>query len=197
MRKKYIPNTLSLTRILLCIPLAILAPFSGLYIVLFVLACITDTLDGQMARRIKNGKSELGAILDSTADVCLVAVIVFAIMPKMQLWGWLWITYICVLSLKVTVSTGIGLIRFREIISLHTISFKTLVTIIFCYPILYYFIGAGMIMNVFSTVLISCALLVVIEEILIISLLNKPSRNIKSIFAVRAENEATSAPLSK
>jgi len=189
MRIKYIPNALSITRILLCIPLAILTPFSTLYIVLFVLAAITDTFDGQLARRIKDGKSELGATLDSIADVCLVGVIVFAIMPKMQIWGWLWIAYICVLSLKVTVSTGIGFIRFKEVISLHTITFKVLVTFIFCYPLLYYFIGAGLIINVYSTVLISCALLVVIEEILIISLLKKPARNIKSIFAVRAENQ--------
>jgi len=190
MRVKNIPNALSLTRIILCIPLAILAPFSILYIVLFALAAVTDTLDGQLARRIKNAKSELGATLDSIADICLVIVIVFAIMPRMQIWGWLWITYICVLSLKVTVSTGIGFIRFREFISLHTLSFKALVIVLFCYPLLYYFIGAGTFINVFSTVLISCALLVVIEEILIISLLNKPARNITSILAVRETNQA-------
>jgi len=191
MRLKYIPNALSLTRLFLCIPLAILAPFSILYIVLFAIAAVTDSLDGQFARRIKNAKSELGATLDSIADICLVIVIVFAIMPRMQLWGWLWVTYICVLSLKVTVSTGIGFIRFKEFISLHTLSFKALVIVLFCYPILYYFVGEGLFINVFSTVLISCALLVVIEEILIISLLNKPSRNIKSILAVRAENQAS------
>jgi len=190
MKLKHIPNALSLTRAFLCIPLAILSPFTVPYIVLFISAGVTDSLDGQLARRIKDGKSELGAILDSIADVCLVGVIVFAIMPRMQIWGWLWVTYICVLSLKVTVSTGIGLIRFKEIISLHTISFKALVIVLFCYPVLYYFIKAGLFINVFSTVLITCALLVVIEEILIISMLKRPARNIRSIFAVRAENQA-------
>jgi len=190
MKIKHIPNALSLTRVLLCIPLAILSPFSIVYIVLLIIAGVTDTLDGQLARRIKNGASELGATLDSVGDVCLVGVIIFAIMPKMQIWSWLWVTYICVLSLKVVASTGIGLIRFKEVISLHTISFKILVTFLFCYPILYYFVGAGIFMNVFSTVLISCALMIVIEEILIISLLKKPARNIKSIFGVSAANRA-------
>lgn len=190
MRLKHIPNTLSLTRALLCIPLAILAPFSIIYMVLFALACVTDSLDGQLARRIKGGKSELGATLDSIADVCLVAVIIFAIMPRMEeLWSWLWIAFICVLSLKIIASTGIGLIRFKEIISLHTISFKVLVTALFIYPILYYFIGAGLFINVFSTVVICSALLVVTEEIIIISTLKKPNRNIKSIFGVRAANK--------
>jgi len=192
MKLKHIPNALSLTRVLLCIPLAILSPFSIIYMVLLIIAGITDTFDGQLARRIKDGASELGATLDSIGDVCLVGVIIFAMMPKMEIWSWLWITFVCVLSLKVIASTGIGLIRFKEVISLHTISFKVLVTFLFCYPILYYFIGAGLFMNVFSTVLIACALLIVIEEILIISMLKKPARNIKSIFGVRAANKAAS-----
>ena len=192
MKLKHIPNALSLTRVLLCIPLAILSPFSIIYMVLLIIAGITDTFDGQLARRIKDGASELGATLDSIGDVCLVGVIIFAMMPKMEIWSWLWVAFICVLSLKVIASTGIGLIRFKEVISLHTISFKVLVTFLFCYPILYYFIGAGLFMNVFSTVLIACALLIVIEEILIISMLKKPARNIKSIFGVRAANKAAS-----
>ena len=190
MKLKHIPNVLSLTRVLLCIPLAILSPFSIIYIVLLSLAGITDTLDGKLARRIKDGTSELGATLDSIGDVCLIGVIIFAMIPKMEIWSWLWITFVCVLSLKVIASTGIGLIKFKEVISLHTISLKILATFFFCYPILYYFTGAGLFINIFSTVLIAGALIIVIEEILIISLLKKPARNIKSIFGVGAANKA-------
>ena len=190
MKIKYIPNALSIARLLLCIPLVILTPFSTFYIVLFVVAGLTDLLDGKLARRIKDGASELGATLDSIADVCLIAVIMLAIMPKMEIWSWLQITYICVLLLKVIASTGIGFIKFKEIISLHTISLKVLFTALFGYPILYKIVGAGLFINVFSVVLISFALLIVIEEILIISLLKKPARNIKSIFGVGAANKA-------
>ena len=190
MKIKYIPNALSIARLLLCIPLVILTPFSTFYIVLFVVAGLTDLLDGKLARRIKDGASELGATLDSIADVCLIAVIMLAIMPKMEIWSWLQITYICVLLLKVIASTGIGFIKFKEIISLHTISLKVLFTALFGYPILYKIVGAGLFINIFSVVLISFALLIVIEEILIISLLKKPARNIKSIFGVGAANKA-------
>ena len=193
MKLRYIPNALSLTRLFLCIPLALLLPFSVFYIVLFIIAGVTDLLDGKLARRIKNGTSELGATLDSIGDVCLVGVIIFAIMPKMETWGWLWIAYVSVLALKVIVSTGIGYIKFKEIISLHTISLKVLFTGFFIYPLLYYFVGAGLVVNVFSIVLITFALIVVIEEILIISMLKKPARNIKSIFGVSAANEASAS----
>ena len=190
MKLKHIPNALSLTRLALCIPLAILSPFSIIYMILLAIAGVTDTLDGKLARRIKDGASELGATLDSIGDVCLVGVIIFAMMPRMEMWNWVWVAFIGALSLKVLVSTGIGLIKFKEIISLHTISLKVLFTFLFFHPVLYYFIGAGLFMNVFSVVLISFTLLIVIEEILIISMLKKPARNIKSIFDVRATNEA-------
>jgi len=189
MKLRYLPNAVSLTRILLCIPLVFLTPFSGVFIVLFAIAALTDSIDGQLARRIKGGASELGAAIDSIADIIMVIMIVFVIMPAMQLWGWLWIAYISVLSLKVVASTSIGFIRFKEFISLHTISFKALVIALFSYPLIYYFAKPGLFINIFSTILIICALLVVIEEILIVSTLKKPARDIRSIFRVKEINQ--------
>ena len=200
MKARYIPNALSITRILLCIPLAIMRPFSLFYIVLFALTAVTDLFDGKLARRIKGGASELGATLDSVADVCLVSILIFRIMPQMEIWGWLNIAFACVLLLKIFASTTIGFIRFKEVISLHTITFKWLVTALFSYPIIYYIVivrfnlgGADFFINIYSTVVIICALLIVVEEIFIISLTKRPERNIKSIFGVRAANEAADA----
>jgi len=201
MKLRYIPNALSITRILMCIPLAIMEPFSLLYIVLFASTAVTDLFDGKLARRIKGGASELGATLDSVADVALVSILIFRIMPKMEiLWWWMNIAFVCVLLLKIFASTTIGFIRFKEVISLHTITFKWLVTALFSYPIIYYFViirfnlgGAELFINIYSTVVIIAALLIVIEEIFIISMTKRPERNIKSIFGVRAANEAADA----
>jgi CDP-diacylglycerol--glycerol-3-phosphate 3-phosphatidyltransferase len=190
MKLRYIPNAFSISRILLCIPLFLLTPFTPLYLVLFIFAGITDTFDGQLARRIKGGASELGATLDSIGDILLVCVIVFVIMPTMQIWSWLGITYACVLLTKIIASTGIGFIRFKEFISLHTISLKVLVMFLFSYPVLYYITGAGMFINVFSAAIVICGTFVVIEEILIISMTKRPERNLKSIFGVKAANRA-------
>jgi len=201
MKARYIPNALSITRILLCIPLAIMEPFSLFYIVLFAATAVTDLFDGKLARRIKGGASELGATLDSVADVALVSILIFRIMPKMEiLWWWVNIAFTCVLLLKIFASTTIGFIRFKEVISLHTITFKWLVTALFSYPIIYYIViirfnlgGADLFINIYSTVVIISALLIVIEEIFIISMTKRPERNIKSIFGVRAANEAADA----
>ena len=201
MKLRYLPNAFSLTRLLLCIPLIVLTPFSLLYTVVFAIAAVTDSVDGQLARRIKGAKSELGATLDSIADLALISVLIFVVMPLMQIWGWLWIAFACVLILKVFASTGIGFIRFKEFISLHTISFKILATFLFIHPIVYYFAGPGMFLNiksgmffnVFSTVIGAYALVCVIEEIFIMSLAKRPERNLKSIFGIKAANIAATA----
>ena len=201
MKLSYLPNAFSLARLLLCIPLLIITPFSLFFTVLFAIAAITDTIDGQLARRLKNAKSELGATLDSIADLALISVLVFALMPKMDIWNWLRISYICVLSLKLFASTGIGFIRFKEFISLHTISFKILASCLFLHPIVYFFAGpgmslnvqSGMFFNIFSTVIVVYAVLCVIEGIFIVSLCKRPERNLKSAFGIKAANIAAEA----
>ena len=197
MKIKYIPNFISALRLLLCIPLFIMPPLTPAYMVLYFIAGATDVIDGPLARRIEGGASEFGATLDSIADLILVLVLIFVIIPVMDIWGWLWIAYICVVTLKVFASTGIGLVRFKEVISLHTYTFKGLVFVLFCFPFLYFFIHAGLFMNVFATILIIVGLLVVIEEILIISMTKRPERNIKSILGVRAANLAAEAALAE
>ena len=72
-----LPNLLTLTRIML-IPVFIgvfYLPFEGAHTaaaIIFALACITDGLDGFLARRLKQ-ISPFGAFLDPVADKLLVA----------------------------------------------------------------------------------------------------------------------------
>lgn len=74
-----IPNTLTLLRIVL-IPVFVLVfylPFSWAHIAacaIFVLAAITDLLDGYLARRLGQ-MSKLGEFLDPVADKLMVAVV--------------------------------------------------------------------------------------------------------------------------
>ena len=74
---KDIPNTLTVLRIIL-IPVIILAFFMEsetgniLAAAIFIFACITDYLDGVLARRLK-AHSSFGRMLDPIADKMLVA----------------------------------------------------------------------------------------------------------------------------
>ena len=74
----FIPNLLSLTRIALLYPI-----FNNIYlnnfklsIIFFILASLTDALDGFLARRM-NWQTQLGTILDPVADKLLLSGAIF------------------------------------------------------------------------------------------------------------------------
>jgi cardiolipin synthase len=84
-----IPNALTLARLFLIIPFAILI-YHGEYInvfYIFVLAGFTDALDGWLARSF-NWQSPLGAFIDPVADKLLITVsfIALALIGKLPWW---------------------------------------------------------------------------------------------------------------
>ncbi|WP_122049520.1 CDP-diacylglycerol--glycerol-3-phosphate 3-phosphatidyltransferase [Asaia bogorensis] len=78
-----LPNILTLLRIASIPVLIALIAFStpltdGIACVLYIAACITDYLDGMLARRWKQG-SELGRMMDPIADKLLVGALLLAL----------------------------------------------------------------------------------------------------------------------
>ena len=88
-----LPNILTLLRVM-CIPLIVGAfylagPYAGITsAVIFVLAAITDWLDGWVARKL-NQESEFGAFLDPVADKLIVAT---ALVLLVDHYDSLWVT---------------------------------------------------------------------------------------------------------
>ena len=80
------PNQITLFRIIL-IPVFVLAfylPFSWQHILacgIFILAALTDMLDGYLARKLKQ-TSSLGAFLDPVADKLMVAVVLVLLIQR-------------------------------------------------------------------------------------------------------------------
>ncbi len=90
---KYVPNTISLTRIIMCILFVneIISQYNNgqdnthTLFILFFMICISDFLDGKIARKT-NSVSVLGAKLDVFADlfyitVSYIALVSFKIIP--------------------------------------------------------------------------------------------------------------------
>lgn len=85
-----IPNLLSLLRVLLIPVLVVLyflpSPYAPLWAtIVFVLAGITDWLDGYLARRM-NLTSPFGAFIDPVADKLIVVVALLLILFKSPVW---------------------------------------------------------------------------------------------------------------
>ena len=84
-------NALSVLRIILSV--ALLAPpaLSPAFLVLYAAAGLTDMLDGFVARSTKT-ETELGAKLDSIADLTLAVICLAKILPTVAAPAWLWAT---------------------------------------------------------------------------------------------------------
>lgn len=84
-----LPNTITLVRVML-IPFFVDLMIYGYYrpaLVIFIVACLTDALDGMIAR-LTNSKTELGAFLDPMADKLLVvsSFVTLAILQQLPVW---------------------------------------------------------------------------------------------------------------
>ncbi len=84
-----VSNALSVLRIVLTLPaaLALDAGMRDIAIVIFLVAALTDVLDGYIARRY-NEVSELGKILDPIADKVFVGVVVLILLVQGALPLW-------------------------------------------------------------------------------------------------------------
>lgn len=85
--KIQVPNLITLLRIGLCIGLIWTKPLSSLFIIIYVVAILSDVIDGAIARHY-NLMSELGAKLDSLADLILFLIISFKLFPLIEWQGW-------------------------------------------------------------------------------------------------------------
>ena len=86
---KQIPNILSTTRIVLCLPLLLVDAMTVPFWVLYVTVGTTDMLDGFLARRW-GVESKFGARLDSLADFVFVIAAGYKLFPWLKLPATLW-----------------------------------------------------------------------------------------------------------
>ena len=172
---KYLPNFITAFRMFCTVPLLIIKPFSVCFFILYIFCGVSDVLDGFLAR--KTGTvSRTGQILDSTADTLFFAVIVIVYVRTLRpdFVFIAWIAAVCILR---TASFITGLVRFKEIVFLHTYANKAAGCTLFCFPFLY-------ILSPDAAFITTCiiATLSAAEELIITVTAKKPDRDVKSIF---------------
>ena len=84
-----IPDLLSASRIVLCIPLLLVDTITVPFCIFYLIAGITDMLDGFLARRW-GVESKFGARLDSLADFLFVLAVGYKLFPYLKLPAMLW-----------------------------------------------------------------------------------------------------------
>jgi len=156
--------------------------------VIYIVAGLSDMVDGPLARSIKGAKSNLGAELDSIADLYMVVVSVFFIVPAMSISHWLWPAILVALTFKM-MSAVPGILKHRKVFFLHTLSNKFLGFILFIAVILYFIFGGITAISIYFVCMIVAVFIITLEEMVIISLLEYPSKNIRGFWQIKMVNE--------
>ena len=184
-----IPNILTLSRIVLALSLIfIYPPLGALSFTIYCIAGFTDMADGFLARRIPGGYSRLGAELDSIADLVLALVGIFVLLPVMEIWDWFWMVAIGFFVVKVLSASITGFIKHKRPLFLATMANKIAALLLFLCPVLYFIIGASLIINLYLMFLVAWFCMAITEEAVINLMLDEPDKGIKGIWEVKEVN---------
>jgi CDP-diacylglycerol--glycerol-3-phosphate 3-phosphatidyltransferase len=115
---KRIPDLLSMSRIALCLPLLLVDAMTLPFWVLYLIAGLTDMLDGFLARRW-GVESKFGARLDSMADFVFVLAVGSKLFPWLKLPATLWMM-IGLIAMVKTINAICAYVVNHRIQYLHT-----------------------------------------------------------------------------
>ena len=131
-------NIITGIRIIYSIVLLFCPVFSTIFYALYIVAGVSDMIDGAVAR--KTGTvSEFGSKLDTAADFVLVVVCLMKLIPAVQVPTWLMAWIILIALIKVTNLIS-GYVMRKEIVALHTVMNKVTGGLLFVLPLTLTFI---------------------------------------------------------
>ncbi|MDG2018256.1 MAG: CDP-alcohol phosphatidyltransferase family protein [Porticoccaceae bacterium] len=176
-----IPNLLSLLRLALVPVLALAATLNQatLFLWLMAISLASDMLDGYFARRLHQ-VTELGARLDSWADMATYAVMILGLY---MIWPSIFIEqviYLIAATLSYVLPVVIALTRFGSFPSYHTWGAKLAAVLVA--PAYYLLILYDN--QIFFRMVIIFHVVVALEEIAITFILKQPKTNVASILTI-------------
>ena len=129
-----VPNCITSLRIVGTIVLLFLKPRTFWFLLVYSLAGLTDVLDGYIARKT-NKTTDLGAKLDSAADLLYYAVMIFRIFPMLweRLPSQIWMMLGAIIVVR-SIGYSLAALKYRRFASQHTWMNKTTGFIVFCVP---------------------------------------------------------------
>ena len=123
-----IANIITGFRVLISIALLFCPVFSPVFYVLYLIAGLSDMIDGTIARRM-NTVSEFGARFDTAVTVCLIKLLPVIIIPA---WLYVWIVLISLIKIINIVS---GYIVQKKLVAVHSVMSKVTGGLLFILPL--------------------------------------------------------------
>ena len=126
-------NTITFFRIAASIVLLFCPVFSPAFYVFYIVAGVSDMLDGFVARKT-NTASRFGARLDTIADFVLVVVCLIKLLPILSIPAWLYI-WIGIIALIKVVNIISGLAVQKKLVAVHSVMNKATGVLLFLLPL--------------------------------------------------------------
>lgn len=126
-------NNITVIRILCSVALLFCQFPSAAFYYLYVIAGITDMIDGAVARKT-NTLSEFGAKLDTAADLVFVAVCLIKLIPLLDIPKWLYV-WIAIIALVKVTNIVSGYVMRKEFVAAHTVMNKGTGILLFILPL--------------------------------------------------------------
>ena len=126
-------NIITGFRVLISIVLLFCPVFSPVFYMLYLIAGLSDMIDGTIARRT-NTVSEFGERFDTVADFVFVVVCLIKLLPmiSMSIWLWVWIVIIALIKIIDIIS---GYIVQRKLVAVHSVMNKVTGVLLFILPL--------------------------------------------------------------
>jgi phosphatidylglycerophosphate synthase len=128
-----VANFITCIRIVCNIILLWCTPLSTAFYTLYITTGVSDILDGWLARRT-NTASELGATIDSSADLILVVVCLIKLLPILDIPLWLYIWTFIISAIKL-INTISGYVLQKQFVAVHSIANKLTGALLFVIPL--------------------------------------------------------------
>ena len=145
-------NCITAIRILCSIVMLFFPAFSLAFYTLYIIAGISDMVDGWVARRTHTA-SEFGAKLDTIADIVFVVVCLVKLPPVLNIPVWLWV-WIGIIALIKIINIISGFIVQKRFISVHSAMNKVTGLLLFVLPLTISFINlkySAVVVCIFAT----------------------------------------------
>lgn len=126
-------NIITLCRIILSVSILFFPAFSPMFYGAYVLAGLTDMIDGAVARKT-NTVSKWGSKLDTLADFVLVVVSMIKLLPAINIPFFLWIGIGVVAVIKAW-NMILGYAVYQEFLAIHTVANKLTGLMLFLLPL--------------------------------------------------------------
>lgn len=128
-----IANIITGFRVLISIALLFCPVFSPVFYVLYLIAGLSDMIDGTIARRM-NTVSEFGARFDTAADFVFVVVCLIKFLPVISIPAWLYVWIVLIALIKIIIIIS-GYVVQKKLVAVHSVMNKMTGVLLFILPL--------------------------------------------------------------